>query len=179
MAEKYDVILIGGGIMGCSCAFTLAQRGLKVGLFEKSSIGEGPTGTLIGDPAHSLLERADDANGSVRIAGLCRFRKSGRRRVRVSSQRFLDAGSGLRTSRARRDSRPAPSVGSSRRTTGTGCAARADAGARARGRHLWCLRARQRLCRCLPRRWRLQTSRREARSRHLSRNRGRKPRTTR
>ena len=44
MAHTFDVIIIGGGIMGCSSAFQLAQRGLKVGLIEKRSIGEGPTG---------------------------------------------------------------------------------------------------------------------------------------
>lgn len=44
MTKIYDVIIIGGGIMGCSSAFHIAQRGLKVALFEKRLIGEGPTG---------------------------------------------------------------------------------------------------------------------------------------
>ncbi|MBE2220879.1 MAG: FAD-binding oxidoreductase [Anaerolineae bacterium] len=44
MAQLYDVIIIGGGIMGCSTAFQLAQRGVKVALLEKSTIGAGPTG---------------------------------------------------------------------------------------------------------------------------------------
>jgi sarcosine oxidase subunit beta len=44
MAETYDVVIIGAGIMGCSTAFQLAQRGLKVALLDKKSIGEGPTG---------------------------------------------------------------------------------------------------------------------------------------
>jgi glycine/D-amino acid oxidase-like deaminating enzyme len=41
MPQPFDVIVIGGGIMGCSAAFQLAQRGLKVALLEKSSIGMG------------------------------------------------------------------------------------------------------------------------------------------
>ena len=44
MLNLYDVIIIGGGIMGCSAAYELAQRGLSVALFEKRMIGEGPTG---------------------------------------------------------------------------------------------------------------------------------------
>ena len=44
MAETYDVIIIGAGIMGASSAFHLARRGLKVALVDKKSVGEGPTG---------------------------------------------------------------------------------------------------------------------------------------
>ena len=44
MSQLFDVIIIGGGIMGCSTAFQLAQRGVSVALLEKSTIGAGPTG---------------------------------------------------------------------------------------------------------------------------------------
>lgn len=44
MAQSFDVIIIGGGIMGCSTAFQLAQRGINVALLEKNTIGAGPTG---------------------------------------------------------------------------------------------------------------------------------------
>ena len=44
MSQSFDVIIIGGGIMGCSAAFELAQRGVKVGLLEKKTIGDNPTG---------------------------------------------------------------------------------------------------------------------------------------
>ena len=44
MLNLYDVIIVGGGIMGCSAAYELAQRGLSVALFERRTIGEGPTG---------------------------------------------------------------------------------------------------------------------------------------
>ncbi|RME71225.1 MAG: FAD-binding oxidoreductase [Chloroflexi bacterium] len=39
-----DVIIIGGGINGCSVAFFLAQAGLKVTLVERDFIASGPTG---------------------------------------------------------------------------------------------------------------------------------------
>lgn len=44
MADTYDVIIIGGGINGCSTASQLARRGVKVAVVEKDSIGDGPTG---------------------------------------------------------------------------------------------------------------------------------------
>jgi glycine/D-amino acid oxidase-like deaminating enzyme len=44
VAKGYDVLIIGGGIMGCSTAYQLGKRGLKVALFDKQAIGEGPTG---------------------------------------------------------------------------------------------------------------------------------------
>jgi sarcosine oxidase subunit beta len=44
MSQTFDVVVIGGGISGCSTAFQLAQRGLKVALLEKDNIGTGPSG---------------------------------------------------------------------------------------------------------------------------------------
>ena len=44
MADTYDVIIIGGGINGCSTALQLARRGVKVAVVEKDNIGDGPTG---------------------------------------------------------------------------------------------------------------------------------------
>ncbi len=44
MSQTFDVLIIGGGIMGCSTAFQLAQRGVKAGLLEKKTIGDSPTG---------------------------------------------------------------------------------------------------------------------------------------
>ncbi|NOX61338.1 MAG: FAD-binding oxidoreductase [Chloroflexi bacterium] len=44
MTHTFDAIIIGAGIMGCSTAFQLAQRGLKVAVLEKSQIGAGGTG---------------------------------------------------------------------------------------------------------------------------------------
>jgi len=36
-----DVVIIGGGIIGCSCAYYLSAAGLKVHLLEKGAIGSG------------------------------------------------------------------------------------------------------------------------------------------
>ncbi|MGD8624518.1 MAG: FAD-dependent oxidoreductase [Anaerolineae bacterium] len=44
MGDRYDVIVVGAGVMGASSAFHLAQRGLKVALVDKKTIGEGPSG---------------------------------------------------------------------------------------------------------------------------------------
>ena len=44
MAQKFDAIIIGAGIMGCSTAFQLAKRGVKVAVFEKGYYGNGSTG---------------------------------------------------------------------------------------------------------------------------------------
>lgn len=41
---KYDVVIIGGGINGCSLAYQLSKRGLKVALFERDYICSGATG---------------------------------------------------------------------------------------------------------------------------------------
>ena len=42
MSSTFDVIVIGAGIMGCSSAYHLAQRGLKILLLEQGVIGASP-----------------------------------------------------------------------------------------------------------------------------------------
>ncbi len=44
MSKNFDVLIIGAGIMGCSTAFQLAKRGLRVAVLEKGQIGDGSTG---------------------------------------------------------------------------------------------------------------------------------------
>ncbi len=48
MREKYDVIIVGAGIVGASCASECAASGLKVLVLDKGPIGGGITGTCMG-----------------------------------------------------------------------------------------------------------------------------------
>ncbi len=48
MAKTADVIIIGGGISGCSAAYQLARRGARVCLLEKSHLAAGSTGRTVG-----------------------------------------------------------------------------------------------------------------------------------
>ena len=63
-AENLDVIIVGGGIIGCACAASLASAGLKVRLIEPSTIGGGTTAAGMGhlvvmddNPAELALTR--------------------------------------------------------------------------------------------------------------------------
>jgi glycerol-3-phosphate dehydrogenase len=42
-AEQFDVVVVGGGIIGCGIARDAALRGLRVALFEKRDFGSGTT----------------------------------------------------------------------------------------------------------------------------------------
>lgn len=44
MTQQADVVIVGAGIMGCSAAFHLAQRGMQVTVLEREHIGAGGTG---------------------------------------------------------------------------------------------------------------------------------------
>src|SRR5260370_8611064 len=50
-----DVVIVGGGIAGCTVAFELARRGARVCLLERRSIGEGASGRNTG----TLLQQAE------------------------------------------------------------------------------------------------------------------------
>ncbi|QOR67367.1 glycine oxidase ThiO [Cytobacillus suaedae] len=46
--EKYDAIIIGGGVNGCAVAYNLAKRGRKVVLLEKDRVGSKSSGAAAG-----------------------------------------------------------------------------------------------------------------------------------
>jgi glycine oxidase len=46
--DRHDVIVIGGGVIGCSIAWRAAQRGLRVLLVERDQIGHGSTHAAAG-----------------------------------------------------------------------------------------------------------------------------------
>jgi glycine/D-amino acid oxidase-like deaminating enzyme len=59
-----DVAVVGGGVVGCACAWAATQAGLRVALFEAEGIGGGATAAAMGhlvmlddDPAELALAR--------------------------------------------------------------------------------------------------------------------------
>jgi len=87
MGKTTDVIVIGGGVLGASIAFHLAERGVGVTLIEKGSVASGPTGRSCGiirqHYSHPITIRmALDSlrffeNFEERIGAPCDFRKTG------------------------------------------------------------------------------------------------------
>src|SRR3984893_19087574 len=55
MSERADVVVVGGGIIGCGIAAELASRGTSVVLLERSQIGAGASGRN-----HGLMFRPED-----------------------------------------------------------------------------------------------------------------------
>ncbi len=87
MSKISDVVVIGAGVMGCSTAFHLAQRGMKVTVLEKGVIGAGSTGrsSAIIRQHYSNELTARMALHSLRVfqnfdsavGGDCEFRQTG------------------------------------------------------------------------------------------------------
>jgi glycine/D-amino acid oxidase-like deaminating enzyme len=85
--NTFDVIIIGGGINGCSTALQLARRGVKVAIVEKDNIGDGPSGRssaiirmhysneLTARMAHYSLGVFN--NFEEEVGGECGFRRTG------------------------------------------------------------------------------------------------------
>ena len=46
MNQTYDAIVLGAGVIGASVAYNLSQRGLKVWILERQTVGAGATGQL-------------------------------------------------------------------------------------------------------------------------------------
>jgi glycine/D-amino acid oxidase-like deaminating enzyme len=44
MSDSFDVVIVGGGIMGCATAMEVARRGMSVAVVEKGALGSGSTG---------------------------------------------------------------------------------------------------------------------------------------
>ena len=50
-AAHADIVIIGGGIVGCACAYELARRGASVTLLEYGKAGMQATNAASGLPA--------------------------------------------------------------------------------------------------------------------------------
>jgi sarcosine oxidase, subunit beta len=48
MAARYDVAIIGAGLVGCAAAYELARRGRRVGVFDQGEINRGASGRNAG-----------------------------------------------------------------------------------------------------------------------------------
>ncbi|HSH69998.1 MAG TPA: FAD-dependent oxidoreductase, partial [Deferrisomatales bacterium] len=71
MAENADIVIIGGGVMGCAIAYNLAGRGLKPVVVEKSDIGGEASGANGGGVRQSArnLKEMPLAMASIRLYG--------------------------------------------------------------------------------------------------------------
>jgi len=56
IAEKAEVVVIGGGVIGCSCAYYLAKEGVDVALVEINELASGATGANQGGVPRLPLE---------------------------------------------------------------------------------------------------------------------------
>ena len=63
MKNRYDMIIIGGGVIGTSIAFHLAKRKKKVLLIEKTDLAAGASGSPGDQPVPSALLRRDRRPG--------------------------------------------------------------------------------------------------------------------
>jgi sarcosine oxidase subunit beta len=71
MPEKADVVIVGGGVMGCAIAYNLAKEGLKPIVVEKSDIGGEASGSNGGGVRQSArnLKEMPLAMESIQIYG--------------------------------------------------------------------------------------------------------------
>ena len=53
--QRVDVVIVGGGVMGASAAFHLAEAGISVALIEKSELASGSTSKAAGDRKSTRL----------------------------------------------------------------------------------------------------------------------------
>src|SRR5437660_3971574 len=73
MKRSADVLIVGGGVIGCSIAYFLRKRGAEVIVLEKGDIGAQASSAAAGllAPIRPLCQR--DPFKELQLAGLARF----------------------------------------------------------------------------------------------------------
>ena len=74
MAISTDVVIIGGGVMGCSAAYQLAKLGIKSTVLERAKFAAGASGATAGVVAPLWhVERSSEASFALGMRSLDRF----------------------------------------------------------------------------------------------------------
>ncbi len=71
--ETADVVVVGGGVMGCSLAYHLARRGVDVVLLERLQLGSGSTARNAGGVRQQFSSEVNVRLGMRSVAMLSRF----------------------------------------------------------------------------------------------------------
>ena len=72
--NRFDVVVVGGGIVGSTAAFCLARRGLRVALVERDRIGGGTTGSSFAW-INATSKVADEAYHRLNAMGAALYRE--------------------------------------------------------------------------------------------------------
>ena len=73
MAETVDVAVIGAGVVGCSVAYYLANRGIHVNLYEREAIGSGASAHATGSLSLLGAEFSPGPSFQLALAGYREF----------------------------------------------------------------------------------------------------------
>jgi sarcosine oxidase subunit beta len=76
LPEAASVVIVGGGVIGCSAAFHLAEAGVDVVLLERAELGSGSTSRAAGGVRAQF---SDDLNVQIAQRSLAAFRSFGAR----------------------------------------------------------------------------------------------------
>ena len=88
MVETAEVVIVGGGIVGCAIAFALAKRGVRATIIEKDTVGSGASGLAAG-----LLNPLDgrDTSGPLEALSIRSFQMHANLVEEVRSEAGVDA----------------------------------------------------------------------------------------
>ena len=92
LPEEVDVVVVGGGVMGASAAFHLAEAGVSVLLVEKNELASGSTSKAAGGVRANFSDELNIAMGARSLDLLADFPNRQVRKliyiVRVTCSRF-------------------------------------------------------------------------------------------